>query len=204
MLTMVGKIDRIEELPESCLNKIKILPESVLKSEIINKIILEVYNGWPGNTGEERVNKCIEFINERIPQYAMLYSMTDGEALTLLASKRNVNYTNWFQNANIPDLSEVIVFETVDDFKNKFPSGKYICCCCGGETTDYQVCNSGKAIDKKGTVCDWKVYGLFGDMGKGIMVLVKDRVNDFPKPITMFKPVELSEGIVEQGELNRT
>ena len=190
---MYNSIITVDLLPSACIDGKQMLPACLRQAGIIDEIMLEVYNGWVGKTGEERVLSVLKIISERVPQYAKVAGKTELEFLTLYAKSRRCNYTNWFQSSYLPDLSDVIVFDTVEDFKNKFPSGKYTCPRCGGETTDYQQCNSGKVIDKKGKVCDWKVYGLFGDMGKGIRVIIKNRIEDFPKPISMFKPIELCE-----------
>lgn len=165
---------------------------SFLKSEIMNKIIVEVYNGWPGKIGKERVTRLIAFLLQRVPQYAEVMGKTELETLEILAKSRTCNYTNFFQEANIPDLSKVLVFETVEDFKARFPSGKYQCPNCGGISTSFSTCDSGKTVDKKSKeICNWKVFGLFGDLGKGIQVIIKDKFVEVPTPIKMFKPVEL-------------
>lgn len=169
------------------------LPADLMQSEIMNEIIIEIYNGWPGKIGLQRVIETVTFLCERVPQYSKVMGKTELETLELFAKSRNCSYINYFQNANFPDLSEVYVFDTIEDVKARFPSKQYQCPCCGGISTDYQECNSGKKIDKKGKVCDWKVYGLFGDMGKGIKIIVKSMLTDFPRPIAMFKPVELLE-----------
>ncbi len=191
---MQGRVQSIDQLPATCVDALLLLSDFNNESEIINKIVLEVYNGWPGKTGESRVLDCLKFIEKRIPQYAKLMNMSNSLTLEVIANRRRVNYTNWFQNGYIPDLSDVMVFETVQDFKNRFPSGQSICPACESISTDFSVCNSGKKI--KGKVCDWKVYGLFGDMGKGIRVIIKDKFMEFPKPTVMFRPIELSRQVI--------
>ncbi len=184
---MNTKITHFKELPLSNIN----LPESITQSDILNKILTEVYNGWPGQTGLERVKNVIEFISSRIPQYAKAINKSELEMLEILATKRTVNYTNYFQNHYIPDIDKVLIFDSVEDFKKQYPSGKYVCPACSGISTDYQECNSGTIVDKKTKeICNWKVYGLLGDLGKGIRVLIRDKFTDFPKPIHMFKPIE--------------
>jgi hypothetical protein len=186
----MNKISHSTEL--NFLFKDLVLSADIMQSDLMNQIILEVYNGWPGKVGEERVINVVTLINHRVPQYAAVMLKTELETLELFANSRDVNFTNYFQDANFPDLSGVYVFDTVTAFKNKFPSGKYQCPRCGGTSTDYQVCNSGQIMDKKSKqVCDWKVYGLFGDLGKGIRVIIKEKFTDFPKPVSMFKPLEL-------------
>jgi len=188
---MQDKITDANLLPSTCIDAKQILPVELRDADMLNEIILEVYNGWPGKTGEERVIGCIKFISERIPQYSNIIGKSDLEFLTTYAKARRVNYTNWFNDSYLPDLSNVIILDTIQSFRDKFPSGKYICPCCDGETTDYQECNSGIEVD--GRKCNWKVYGLFGDLGKGVRVIIKDKMDEFPRPVAMFKPIELAE-----------
>lgn len=188
----MNKITHIAELNLDSFFKELVLPANVMESEIMNKIILEIYNGWPGEVGKERVVNVITLLNHRLPQYAKIMGKTEIETLEIFVKAKNTNFTNWFQNANFPDLSEVYVFDTVADLKLKFPSGNYQCPCCEGISTDYQECNSARIVDKKSNkICDWKVYGFFGDLGKGIKVVIKEKFTDFPKPIAMLKPIEL-------------
>lgn len=196
---MNNKITNANELASSLdFGNIELSTALLLQSEIMNKIIVEVYNGWPGKIGLERVIEKVTFLCERVPQYAKVMGKSELETLELFAKSRTCNYTNYFQNAHFPDLSEVYVFDTIEDLKAKFPSKQYQCPCCGGISTDYQQCNSGKYIDEKvKEVCNWKAYGLFGDMGKGIKVIIKSMFTDIPKPITMFKPIELLSNTVD-------
>jgi hypothetical protein len=177
-------------LPLSCINAKDVLPKELRNASIVDEIISEIYNGWPGRTGEERVLECLKLISERVPEYAKATGKTELEFLNLYAKSRNCNYTNWFQSSRLPSLSDVLIFNTADDFKKQFPSGKYLCPACGEATTDYQECNSGKKI--KGVVCNWKVYGLFGGLGKEVRVILKDRIEDFPRPVSIFPPIELT------------
>lgn len=187
------KLTNVSEMPQICIAYKDVLPESIRNAEIIDEIILEIYNGWQGQIGEIRVKDALSFIAARIPEYAKVTGKTDLEFLTFYAKNRRVNYTNWFNESYLPDLSDIMVFETTKDFKEKFPSGKYKCSACEGITTDAQECNSGVEIGKgkNKSVCNWKTYGLFRDMGKGIKVLIKEHIEEIPKPITIFKPIEI-------------
>lgn len=189
---MYNRITNADEIISALHFGNMVLLEGFMQSGITNKIIVEVYNGWPGEIGLERVKNVVTFLCERVPQYAKVMGKTELDTLELFVKSRNCNFTNYFQNANIPDLTDVYVFDTIEDLNSKFPSKKYQCPCCGGITTDYQACNSGKTIDNKGKeACNWKIYGLFGDMGKGIKVIIKGMFTEIPKPVAMFKPVEL-------------
>lgn len=189
---MAEIIESVGHLPIKCREAAeRLLSENIRNSEIFASIVLEVYNGWRGDVGEERVIDVIKLIAHRIPKYAKVLGMPELEYLTLYAKARKCNYVNWFQDSYLPDIDEkVLVFENEEAYLERFPSRKFVCCCCGGITTDYQECNSGKEM-AKGKICDWKVYGLFGDLGKGIRVLFKSRIQDIPKPVVMFRPVEL-------------
>lgn len=175
-------------------------PDELMQSDIMNAIIVEIYNGWPGPTGRQRVVDKVRFLCERVPQYAKVMGKTELETLEALAKSRNCNYTNYFQDANIPDLSDVYVFDTLEDVRVRFPSKQYVCPRCEGITTDPQECNSGVIVDKKKKeVCNWKSYGLFGTLGKGINVLVKSKSQGFPRPINIFKPIELVDAVIQEG-----
>lgn len=191
---MNRRITKADEVIPVVSFDINVLPDGFMQSEIMNKIIVEIYNGWPGKIGLERVKDAISFISERIPQYAKVTEKSELETLEIIAKARRVCYTNWFQNAYLPDLSSVYVFDTVEGFRAQFPSGNYQCPKCKGLSTDFQECNSGVFVDKKKkVVCNWKVYGLFGGLGEEIKVVIKDQFENFPKPFSMFRPIELIE-----------
>lgn len=175
--------------PELFKIKEEILPYDLKNEPLIDKIILEIYNGWKD---VNNVKSKLVFISNRIPQYAKLMNKTNIEFLTLFSDKRRINYANLFQNAYLPDLSNVTVFNTVDDYNEMFPSHKFICCKCNKITTNPIQCNARLNQGFDNIECNWNVNGLFGDLGKGMQVLFKDEINEFPRPQTIFKPIELT------------
>ena len=142
----------------------------------------------------ERIERVVSFISQRIPQYTKLMNIPDLEILEIIAKSRRVNYTNWFQDAYIPDLDaeKTMVFEKEEDFYKKFPSGKSTCPNCGGISTDYYDCNSGLKIGKgkKAPVCNWKAYGFLRS-GKELSIIVKSRLKESITPQLIFPPIEL-------------
>lgn len=76
------------------------LPAALMQSEIMNKIIVEIYNGWPGQVGLERVIEKVNWLCKKVPQYAKVMDKTELETLELFAKSRNCNYINYFQDAN--------------------------------------------------------------------------------------------------------
>jgi hypothetical protein len=147
------------------------------------EIIEQARSTWAGKTGDERAESVKNILDTRLENYSQKTGISKDEILIAFEKKRNVNTVNFYQTANFPLLEDVFVFETLDDFKKKFPSGKTVCPSCGKESTDPYECSQPK--------CDWKVYGLLGDLGKGIKVIIKDRFLENPVPINIFKPVEL-------------
>lgn len=179
-----------EALPIECIEAKNILPESLRESPLVLAIVTEIYDGWPGQTGKSRVVGALEFIAKRLPQYATLMELPLDETLSQICALRTANYTNWFQDAHLPDLSNVLVFDNTESFLNRFPSKQYRCPSCGGITHDPSTCNSGIEM-AKGKVCDWKVYGLFGGLGKEIRVVIKDQFVKSPRVLTIFPPIEI-------------
>lgn len=90
---------------------------------------------------------------------------------------RDYWYMNYYQDCNQPEIKygKVIVFDTLEDFKAAVGERKFRCPSCGKITTSPYECKS----------CDWKVYGLFGDFGKGVFVYVKDKL----KGTRIFMPI---------------
>lgn len=141
---------------------------------------LQIYNNWPGSVGTERIVEKLAFISERAPEYAKALKITNAEAWKILDDTRNVNRENWWQNANVPKLSDAIVVKDKEEFKKKFPSGKSVCPSCKSESSDYQEC-----------ACGWKSYGLLSiDTTKVVFigsVGEKGRID----MVQIFKPIEL-------------
>ncbi len=167
------------------------------QAERLDLIGQQAYDSWKGHTGTERKKAVLDLINKNLPIYSELLGIPPERVLEAWENARKVNVVNYYQESTFPDLAGVLVFDSVIDFKARFPSGKSICPACEGESTDFYECNSGLNMNmtKNGPhkPCNWKVYGLFGDMGKGIKVLIKDQFTTSPKPTTLFKPIELLE-----------
>lgn len=115
---------------------------------------------------------------ERAKHYAEKLSLDPAAVLDQWESKRRYWYMNYYQDANQPqiDAANVRVFGTVEDVKSSIGEPKFRCPACGGVSTNPYTCDSGKKIERergKTEICNWKVYGLFRDLGKGVYVFVK-------------------------------
>jgi hypothetical protein len=93
---------------------------------------------------------------------------------------------NYYQECNQPEIKgeAIKVFDTVEDLIISFEDKGFRCPHCGGISKDAYTCDSGKVMSN-GKPCDWKVYGLFGDMGKGVYIFIKEKL----RGQTIFMPV---------------
>ena len=147
------------------------------------EIIEQARSSWTGKIGDERAESVKKILDTRLENYHKITGISKDEILTAFEKSRNVNTVNFYQESNFPLLENVHVFNTIEDYRKLFPSGKYICPKCEKESTDPYECSQEN--------CDWKVYGLFGDLGKGIKIIIKDKFIDHPVPMLIFKPIEL-------------
>jgi len=148
-----------------------------------NEIIEKARLTWPGAEGDERAERVKQIVDTRLENYSNVTGFSKEEILIALERARDVNTVNFYQANRLPLLENTHFFDTLSDLKEKFPSGKYICPNCEKISTDPYRCTQPD--------CDWKVYGLFGDLGKGIKIIVKELFLDHPFPEAMFKPIEL-------------
>lgn len=125
------------------------------------------------------IDPVIDLIKKRLPTYSRVLGVPEVEVLQRWEKNRNVNVINWYQESVIPEIDDsILIFDTVDDFKKRFPSSKSICPNCGEESIDYHY------HDK----CGWSAGGLFGTLDKGIQVMILETM---PLPNWIFMPVEL-------------
>ena len=124
------------------------------------------------------------WVINRAKHYAGKTGLKWEEILNAWEDKRNYWYMNYYQDGNQPllDGTNVKVYENIEEAKAKIGK-EFRCPACGGISTDPYECNSGQLIQviknntkkKKMITCNWKVYGLFQDLGKGIYIFVKDK-----------------------------
>lgn len=97
-------------------------------------------------------------------------------------SHRDYWYMNYYQPANQPEIGggNVFVFDDASAFKAAIGNAGFICPNCGHVGSNPYECT--------GSDCDWKSYGLFGCMGKGAHIFLKDAM----RGETIFMPVALA------------
>lgn len=141
----------------------------------------------------------LDWTVERAKHYAEKTGLRAEDILDAWEKIRTYWYMNFYQDCNQPLIEgdSVRVFDTVEDMKKSIGGPAFRCPACDGVSKDAYTCDSGKKMmvtkgkGKKAKlvegdkVCDWKVYGLFGDLGKGVYVFVKSEM----KGQRVFKPV---------------
>jgi hypothetical protein len=133
------------------------------------------------------IDRKVRFVNGISLHYAKHLNMTQQEVLHIFEENRSYWAMNYYQPANFPRISEknVIVLDDSADFLKQFPSKQYICPACEGISSKPMECTSG--IIRNNKECDWKSYGLFGCLGKGVTIIYRSN----PRPVTIFRPKEL-------------
>lgn len=157
--------------------------------EQIELIIQKGADTW----GRERLTQAIaQFLRDKSRHYEDVLEVSQSRLLQAWEQQRDYSAINYYQEANFPDLKEgnVYVFDNLGDYQKRFPSKKFICPACEGVSTNPYECNSGEEISV-GKVCDWKVYGFFRDLGKGVYIFLRQEFHRSPKPQLIFKPIEL-------------
>lgn len=126
-----------------------------------------------------------DWVIKRAEHYAEKTGLHPDEILNAWEEQRDYWYQNYYQEANQPEITAdtVRVFENVEELLNSIGDQGFRCPSCEGVSKKPYSCSSGVEIN--GKVCDWKAYGLFGTLGKGITVFVKDKV----RIETIFMPI---------------
>jgi len=132
--------------------------------------------------GCRRVSKCfhkfcdkIPWVLERARHYAEKTGLGPDAILDKWEEGRSYWYMNYYQDAKQPllDASNVRVFDSQAEFLQSIAGGGFRCPRCGGVSNSAYECTSGLEMEP-GHICDWKAGGLFGTLGKGVYVFVRD------------------------------
>jgi hypothetical protein len=154
--------------------------------KIIENLKHEARRSWDGRIGEERAIKLENYLRNKLKEYSEKLNIPQDEILKSWESDRSYSAINYYQERNQPEIKgdKVKVFESVEEMNKSISDKKFRCPSCGGISSDPYECNSDKEMSKN-KVCDWKVYGLLGDLGKGVYVYCKDKL----KGETIFLPI---------------
>lgn len=128
---------------------------------------------WP--RGHDYRGK-LQWVLDRAKHYSEKTGVKVEDILDAWEKRRDYWYMNYYQPANQPliEVQKVRVFDTVESLRNAVGIDGFRCPACEGKSRSPYSCNSGRSIG--GKVCNWKVYGLFRDLGRGVTVVVKETV----------------------------
>lgn len=120
----------------------------------------------------------LAWIVARAHHYAEKTGLTPEAILNAWEAKRDYWYMNYYQESQQPEIKgeKVRVFETVKEMMESIGTKGFRCPNCAGVSKSPYRCDTGIPMSKDKKPCDWKVYGLFGHMGSGVFVYVKERV----------------------------
>ncbi|WP_029265740.1 hypothetical protein [Virgibacillus alimentarius] len=154
--------------------------------QIIEKLKGKARNSWSGEIGEQRAIELEKYLRGKLEEYSNALEISQEEILKSWEEDRTYSAINYYQEANQPPIKgdKVKVFETVEEMLQVVGERKFRCPSCNHISTNPYECNSGEEMSE-GKICDWKVYGLFGDLGKGTFIYVKDKL----KGETIFTPI---------------
>lgn len=122
-----------------------------------------------------------KWVIDRAKAYGEATGLNWEDVLDGWETDRNYWYMNYYQDCNQPEIKagKVRVFGTILELKEAIGEMKFRCPSCGKESPNPYECKA----------CGWKVYGLLGDMGKGVFVYVKEQL----RGETMFMPISWEE-----------
>lgn len=154
---------------------------------------------FDGSGQDKEKTKCtcrhcnkFKWIIERVKHYGEKTGLDWKDILASWEESCSYWYMNYYQDCNQPLIEgeRVKVFESVEDMLASVGDKKFRCPACKGITTNPYACDSGLEMEKAtkktpAKVCNWKVYGLFGDLGKGTYIFCKDKM----KGETIFTPI---------------
>lgn len=148
----------------------------ITSKSTFNSIIDDIKNQCSGNW-PDHVIEMEKFIRAKCDQYAAALYLPPLDVLKLMEKKRSYNACNYYQEHTFPALGEVRVFDQISDLMKSLVERRFRCPHCKQESTDPYECNSGHKM-QDGKPCNWKSYGLFRTMGKGVRIAVKSTFNE--------------------------
>lgn len=130
---------------------------------------------WRKKSGEHW--QKLQWIVDRAEHYAQATGLNAADILNAWESRRNYWYMNYYQDSNQPLIKDdkVRVFDTIEDLLASVKVSEYRCPACNGITRSPYICTTGLPLSE-GRTCDWKVGGLFGHMGKGTYIFIKEKM----------------------------
>lgn len=155
-----------------------------LKNSVIKDCVSGCFNenGCNKLTSNCMHKYCDKFkwIIDRAKQYSEKLNIDYLLIINLWEKYRDYWYMNYYQDANQPEITsdKCRVFDTVDDFVKSVGDAGFRCPVCKDISQSPYKCTAGNK-------CNWKSYGIFGCLDKGVFVFCKDKL----KGESIFMPI---------------
>jgi len=176
-----------------------IVSDEIANSEGYKKLKAAVDEDEKKSPGFHDYTEKLIWALARAKHYAEKTGLSQVAILDSWEKQRSYWYMNFYQDAELPLIEgdSVKVFDVVEDLHKSVAGFGFRCPACDGASRDPYACDSGikrmvtKGKGKKAKLveddkaCDWKVYGLFRDLGKGVYVFVKAEM----RGQRVFKPI---------------
>lgn len=158
-------------------------------NETIEKLKEEARDSWPGGEGDRRAAELESFVRTMLAEYSAALGVSQDDLLKAIESRRRYFCCNFYQRSNWPSLENVRIFANLKELQASLgPPVKFRCPACNEASTSPYECNSGAKLSD-GKTCDWKSWGLFGTMGKGLRIAIRAGFLDHPKVEEIFMPI---------------
>ncbi|MDD0853030.1 hypothetical protein HBN50_07975 [Halobacteriovorax sp. GB3] len=144
-------------------------------------------------TDSER-DSWIEEIASICESYGKFLALDPMLVFEALESKRTFWYPNYYHKANFPDLEGVFKARDINDLLKKIDiSQGFRCPFCKAVSKSPYKCDSGIEVERGGGIikCNWKSYGLFNTLGRGLRIMLTDNFLNNPFVDEIFYPVSL-------------
>ncbi|MDH0341979.1 hypothetical protein [Chromobacterium haemolyticum] len=165
--------------------------------QMIEKLKQQARETWSGSIGEERAVQIEGFLRRMLAEYSQVLGIPAVDLLEAFEKRRTYSVINYYQEANFPSLDGVSVLENLAEFQRLYPSKKYRCPSCGGESNNPYKCDCGP-VTANGEACNWTSYGLFRTAGKGMRVTFREGFIDRPMVDEIFMPIEAEDAVTAE------
>lgn len=147
------------------------------QSEGYLKLLRAVEKDEASSPGFHDYRGKLQWVLDRVKHYAETTGVDPAALLNTWETNRSYWYMNYYQDANQPLLNaeNVKVFDDMEQLKASIDGQGFRCPMCQGKSNSPYSCDSGLKV-KSEKICDWKAGGLFGTMGDGAFVFVKDQL----------------------------
>lgn len=151
-------------------------PDTALDCDGYRKLLAAVEYDEQESPGFHDYRGKLSWIISRANHYAEKTGLSPESILDAWEERRDYWYMNFYQDSQQPEIKgdKVRVFETVAEMLESIGKRGFRCPNCEGVSKSPYTCDTG--IIASGKPCDWKVYGLFGHLGKGVAVFVKEKL----------------------------